>query len=75
MNKYKCLACGESWERNQLFVDPTTIDHRLTCGNLFCGGTVVTIKPQESTLFGEHDNPQINDDLDETSNDQLADQD
>lgn len=38
---FRCLACGGKWQGSQLHLDPTLTAVRWTCGDLFCGGTVV----------------------------------
>lgn len=38
--KWKCVACFETWNANQVTLHP---DGRLCCGNFFCGGTVIRV--------------------------------
>lgn len=38
--RYKCLACNRTWNRKELYQDPQSTAMKLTCGDLFCGGTV-----------------------------------
>ena len=42
--RFKCLACGSEWSGWQLHLDPTSTAVRWTCGDPFCGGTVVRIE-------------------------------
>ena len=39
--KFRCLACGKEWDGSALYLDPRSTAGRWTCGDLFCGGTVV----------------------------------
>lgn len=40
---FQCLACGENWDGSDLHLDPALTAVRWTCGNLFCGGSVVRV--------------------------------
>ena len=42
--RFKCLACGSEWSGWQLHLDPTSTAVRWTCGDPFCGGTVVRVE-------------------------------
>lgn len=43
---YQCLACARQWSKDQLYKDPQSTSVRLTCANLFCGGTAVKVKKE-----------------------------
>ena len=40
--RFKCLVCGSEWGGQSLFLEPGSV--RWTCGDPFCGGTVVEIE-------------------------------
>ena len=40
--RFKCLACGSEWGGQSLFLEPGSV--RWTCGDPFCGGTVVRVE-------------------------------
>ncbi len=44
---YRCLACDSEWTQGQVVESVRFTSKVLTCGDLFCGGTVIEFKEPE----------------------------
>jgi len=42
--RWRCRACLEEWDGQELYLDPAHTSTTWICGNLFCGGTCDPIK-------------------------------